>query len=120
MKQIARSSLTLAPGTTLFDSVARAAYHHVLIGIPIWIVLSASGCHRDSPEAASLSGTDSRISANTKPEGAPRVKQTSRPDVDREGIVRWAHADRHYKVRPSAAQIVSAIDALRLPGTSMK
>lgn len=40
--------------------------------------------------------------------------------IDREGIVRWGHADRDYKVRPSTAQLVSAIDALRLPGTSSK
>ena len=40
--------------------------------------------------------------------------------IDREGIVRWAHADRNYKVRPSARQIVSAIDALPPPGTSVK
>lgn len=35
--------------------------------------------------------------------------------IDREGIVRWAHADRDYKVRPSTEQIIAAIDSLHLP-----
>jgi len=30
--------------------------------------------------------------------------------VDTQGIVRWAHADRDYKVRPSVAQLLAAID----------
>ncbi|MGE0454766.1 MAG: peroxiredoxin family protein [Vicinamibacteria bacterium] len=32
--------------------------------------------------------------------------------IDREGVVRWAHADPDYKVRPSPAQILAAIDGL--------
>ena len=35
--------------------------------------------------------------------------------IDRSGIVRWAHADRDYKVRPSTAQILAAITEIRLP-----
>lgn len=35
--------------------------------------------------------------------------------IDRAGVVRWAHADPDYKVRPSTAQLLSAIDALDLP-----
>lgn len=35
--------------------------------------------------------------------------------IDAQGIVRWAHADPDYKVRPSAAQVLAAIDALGLP-----
>lgn len=34
--------------------------------------------------------------------------------IDREGVVRWAHADPDYKVRPKAEQILAAIDALNL------
>jgi peroxiredoxin len=34
--------------------------------------------------------------------------------IDREGIVRWAHADPDYKVRPSTEQILAAIAALDL------
>jgi peroxiredoxin len=34
--------------------------------------------------------------------------------VDRKGVVRWAHADPGYKVRPSTAQILGAIDGLSL------
>ncbi len=30
--------------------------------------------------------------------------------VDREGVVRWAHADPNYKVRPSPQQLLSVID----------
>ena len=32
--------------------------------------------------------------------------------IDRGGVVRWAHADPDFKVRPSTAQILAAIDAL--------
>lgn len=32
--------------------------------------------------------------------------------VDRDGVIRWAHADRDYRVRPSTAQVLAAIDAL--------
>lgn len=35
--------------------------------------------------------------------------------VDKEGIVRFAHADRDYKVRPSTAQILAAIDRTQGP-----
>lgn len=35
--------------------------------------------------------------------------------IDRDGVVRWAHADPDYKVRPSPAQLLAAIDALELP-----
>jgi peroxiredoxin len=34
--------------------------------------------------------------------------------VDRTGVVRWAHSDPDYKVRPSTAQILAAIDATKL------
>lgn len=34
--------------------------------------------------------------------------------IDREGMVRWAHADPDYKVRPRTAQILAAIDAAKL------
>lgn len=34
--------------------------------------------------------------------------------IDRRGIVRWAHADPNYKVRPSTEQILDAIDGLDL------
>jgi len=34
--------------------------------------------------------------------------------IDRTGIVRWAHSDPDYKVRPSTAQILAAIDAAKL------
>jgi peroxiredoxin len=36
--------------------------------------------------------------------------------IDRSGIVRWAHSDPEYKVRPSTAQILDAIDAAHLGG----
>ena len=36
--------------------------------------------------------------------------------VDRGGVVRWAHADPDYKVRPSTLQILTAIDGLDLTG----
>ena len=37
--------------------------------------------------------------------------------IDRAGVVRWAHADPDYKVRPSTLQLLAAIDALDLaPG----
>jgi peroxiredoxin len=35
--------------------------------------------------------------------------------IDRAGVVRWAHADPDYKVRPTDAQILAAIDRLELP-----
>lgn len=35
--------------------------------------------------------------------------------IDGGGVVRVAHADRDYKVRPSTAQLLSAIDGLKLP-----
>lgn len=34
--------------------------------------------------------------------------------VDTRGVVRWAHADKDYKVRPSTAQILTVIDGLDL------
>lgn len=34
--------------------------------------------------------------------------------IDRDGVVRWAHADPDYKVRPRASQIVSALDQVGL------
>ncbi len=34
--------------------------------------------------------------------------------VDRTGVVRWAHADPDFKVRPSTAQILAALDAVKL------
>ncbi|MBI4951540.1 MAG: AhpC/TSA family protein [Myxococcales bacterium] len=34
--------------------------------------------------------------------------------VSRDGIVRWAHADAEYKVRPSRRQLLAAVDAARL------
>ena len=34
--------------------------------------------------------------------------------IDKQGIVRWAHADPDYKVRPSTQQILAAIDAVQL------
>jgi peroxiredoxin len=35
--------------------------------------------------------------------------------VDRSGVVRWAHADEDYKVRPSTEQLLRAIDQAALP-----
>jgi len=37
--------------------------------------------------------------------------------IDRTGVVRWAHSDPDFKVRPSTAQILAAIDAVHLGGT---
>lgn len=37
--------------------------------------------------------------------------------IDRNGIVRWAHSDPDYKVRPSTTQILAAIDAAHLAGS---
>ena len=37
--------------------------------------------------------------------------------IDRTGTVRWAHSDPDFRVRPSTAQILSAIDAAHLGGT---
>lgn len=34
--------------------------------------------------------------------------------IDRTGVVRWAHSDPEYQVRPSTAQILAAIDGLHL------
>jgi peroxiredoxin len=34
--------------------------------------------------------------------------------IDRTGVVRWAHSDPDYKVRPSTAQILAAIDGAKL------
>ena len=34
--------------------------------------------------------------------------------VDHTGVVRWAHSDPDFKVRPSTAQILAAIDATKL------
>lgn len=34
--------------------------------------------------------------------------------IDREGIVRWAHSDPDYKVRPTTPEILAAIDAAKL------
>jgi peroxiredoxin len=36
--------------------------------------------------------------------------------IDRTGIVRWAHSDPDFKVRPSTAQILAAIDHAKLAG----
>jgi peroxiredoxin len=36
--------------------------------------------------------------------------------IDREGIVRWAHSDPDFKVRPSVAQMLEAIDRTNLAG----
>ena len=37
--------------------------------------------------------------------------------IDRGGLVRWAHSDPDFKMRPSTAQILAAIDAAHLGGT---
>ena len=37
--------------------------------------------------------------------------------IDRGGIVRWAHSDPDFKMRPSTAQILAAIDAAHLGGS---
>ena len=34
--------------------------------------------------------------------------------IDQKGVVRWAHSDSDFKVRPSTTQILSAIDAAKL------
>ncbi len=34
--------------------------------------------------------------------------------IDREGTVRWAHADTEYKVRPKIPQLLSALDGVKL------
>ncbi len=34
--------------------------------------------------------------------------------IDGKGVVRWAHADPDYKVRPSTVQVLAAIDGLKL------
>ena len=36
--------------------------------------------------------------------------------IDRTGVVRWAHSDPDFKVRPSTAQILAAIDGAKLGG----
>jgi peroxiredoxin len=33
--------------------------------------------------------------------------------IDQTGVVRWAHADPEFKVRPTTAQMLAAIDAAR-------
>jgi peroxiredoxin len=37
--------------------------------------------------------------------------------IDRSGIVRWAHSDPDFKVRPSVAQMLAAIDQTKLAGS---
>ena len=37
--------------------------------------------------------------------------------IDRTGVVRWAHSDPEFKVRPSTAQILGAIDGAHLGGS---
>jgi peroxiredoxin len=37
--------------------------------------------------------------------------------IDRGGVVRWAHSDPDFKVRPSTVQILAAIDAIHLSGS---
>jgi peroxiredoxin len=37
--------------------------------------------------------------------------------IDRTGTVRWAHSDPDFKVRPSTAQILAAIDSVHLDGS---
>jgi peroxiredoxin len=37
--------------------------------------------------------------------------------IDKTGVVRWAHSDPDFKVRPSTAQILSAIDSAHLGGS---
>jgi alkyl hydroperoxide reductase subunit AhpC len=34
--------------------------------------------------------------------------------VDRDGVVRWAHSNLDYTVRPSIAQTLAAVDAAKL------
>jgi len=34
--------------------------------------------------------------------------------IDRRGIVRWAHADRDHRARPSMKQILEALDGLKI------
>ena len=34
--------------------------------------------------------------------------------IDAHGVVRWAHADPDYKVRPTTAQLLAAIDGAKL------
>jgi hypothetical protein len=36
--------------------------------------------------------------------------------VDKQGVVRWAHDDPDFTVRPGTAQILAAIDAAHLGG----
>jgi peroxiredoxin len=38
--------------------------------------------------------------------------------VDRGGVVRWGHANREYRQRPSTAQLLAAYDALQLPAAA--
>jgi peroxiredoxin len=35
--------------------------------------------------------------------------------IDRTGVVRWAHSDPDFKVRPSTAQILATIDRANTP-----
>lgn len=37
--------------------------------------------------------------------------------IDQKGIIRWAHSDPDFKVRPTTAQILAAIDGLHLGGS---
>jgi peroxiredoxin len=37
--------------------------------------------------------------------------------IDRSGVVRWAHSDPDFKVRPSTAEILAAIDGAHVGGT---
>jgi peroxiredoxin len=39
--------------------------------------------------------------------------------VDAAGVVRWAHADPDYKVRPSVAQLLGVLDGLGLTPSAM-
>ncbi len=39
--------------------------------------------------------------------------------IDRSGIVRWAHSDPSFKVRPTTAQILAAIDAAQRVGLAV-
>lgn len=38
--------------------------------------------------------------------------------VDRGGVVRWGHANREYRQRPSTSQLLAAYDALQLPAAT--
>jgi peroxiredoxin len=36
--------------------------------------------------------------------------------IDETGVIRWAHADRDYKVRPTIEQLLSALDGVLKQG----